>query len=49
MNGMMSGITGMMGGGGAAFSGGLLALLTWLALVAFLVLGAIYFWRGINK
>ena len=48
MSGMMNGITGMMGGGGA-FSGGLLALLTWLALVAFLVLGAIYFWRGINK
>lgn len=27
----------------------LLAFLTWVALVVFLVLGSIYFWNGIKK
>jgi len=33
----------MMGGAGV------LGLLTWMALLAFLVLGSIYFWKEINK
>ncbi len=37
---------GMMGGLG---QGSILALLTWLSLLAFLILGAIYFWKQINK
>jgi hypothetical protein len=28
---------------------GLLGLLTWLALLAYLILGSIYFWREIRK
>lgn len=30
-------------------SWGLFASLTWLALIIFLVLGSIYFWREINR
>ncbi len=28
---------------------GSLGFLTWVALLVFLVLGSIYFWKGINK
>ena len=28
---------------------GLFGLLTWLAFVAFLVLGSVYFWKEINR
>ena len=40
---MMGNYGGMMGGAGV------LGLLTWLVLLAFLVLGSIYFWKEINK
>lgn len=43
---MMNFYTGMMGGGNTF---GLLGLITWLALIVFLVLGSIYFWQGINR
>lgn len=35
---------GMMGGGGFGFFG----LITWLLLIVFLILGIVYFYRGIN-
>ena len=38
---------GMMGGSGGAFS--LFGLLTWLAILAFLVAGARYFWKKADK
>lgn len=43
---MMGSIYGMMGGGS---QWGLLGLITWMALLAFLILGSIYFWKEINK
>jgi len=39
------GYGGMMGGG----LGQTYGFLTWLALIVFLVLGSLYFWKGINK
>lgn len=39
----MYGYSGMMGGAGV------FGLLTWIALLAFLILGSIYFWKQINK
>lgn len=30
-------------------SWGIFGLVTWIALLAFLILGAIYFWKGINR
>ncbi len=45
----------MMGFGGYGYSGnmmgsfGSLGFLTWILLVVFLILGIIYFWKGINK
>lgn len=39
----MFGYGNMMGGAGV------LGLLTWLALLAFLILGSVYFWKEINK
>ena len=42
-----------VGGVAGAFFGlsafGAFGLLTWLALIIFLVLGSIYFWKEINK
>jgi hypothetical protein len=35
--------------GGMMGNAGLLGLLTWLALLTFLILGSIYFWKKINK
>ncbi len=37
---------GMMNGWGLM---GTFGLLTWVALIAFLVLGIVYFWKEINK
>lgn len=41
------GFGGMMSGGAGQFS--FFALITWLALVVFLILGSVYFWKEINK
>ena len=45
---MMGQMYSAMMGGGYGF-GGLIGDLVGVSLVAFLVLGSIYFWRGINK
>ena len=37
---------GMMEGWGGGF--GLFGLVTWLLLIVFLVLGIMYFWKGLN-
>lgn len=37
----------MMGGAGSTF--GVLGTLTWIALITFLILGCIYFWKKINE
>ncbi|MDP1721935.1 MAG: hypothetical protein Q8L37_01880 [Candidatus Gottesmanbacteria bacterium] len=42
----------MMGygwGGTMMGSFGVYGLLTWLALIVFLVLGSLYFWKGLTK
>lgn len=36
-------------GGGMMGAGGLFGLMTWIALLVFLVLGSMYFWKEINK
>jgi uncharacterized membrane protein len=41
----MGNFYGMMGGGSWGFFG----LLTWLALIVFLVLGSMFFWKEINR
>jgi len=46
MWGYNGGYGGMMGGYGTY---SLFGLLTWVALLTFLLLGIIYFWREINK
>jgi hypothetical protein len=38
-----------MGGYNSVLGWGLLGLLTWLAILAFFILGSIYFWREIRK
>ena len=43
MMGYNYGYANMMGGFG------LFGLTTWLLVITFLVLGSIYFWKGINK
>lgn len=43
---MMYGFYNMMSGYGA---GGFFELITWVALILFLILGCIYFWQKINK
>ncbi len=40
---MMGYYSGMMA------SWGLLGIITWLALIVFLILGSVYFWKKINK
>lgn len=45
---MMGQIYGSMMGGGYGF-GGLIGDLLGLSFLAFLILGCIYFWKGINK
>lgn len=44
---MMGNWYGSMMGGGNQW--GLLALVTWLVVLAFLILGSVYFWKEINK
>lgn len=40
----------MMGYNGSMMAGwGIFGLITWLALLIFLILGSIYFWKGIQK
>lgn len=40
----------MMGYNGNMMAGwGVFGLLTWIALLAFLILGAMYFWKEINR
>lgn len=36
-------------GGNMMGSFGTFGFLTWLALIIFLVLGSLYFWKGLNK
>jgi hypothetical protein len=43
MGNFYGGYNSMMG------SAGLFGLITWIALLSFLVLGSIYFWKEINK
>lgn len=43
---MMDGFSNMMNGYSA---GGFFGLITWVALILFLILGSIYFWQKINK
>ena len=40
-----------LGGGYSTMMGGagIFASVTWLLVVVFLVLGSVYFWKGINK
>ena len=37
------------GYGGMMGSAGIFGLITWIALIAFLILGAIFFWKQIQK
>ncbi len=51
---MIGGVWPMMGFGYGAYGSmmggwGILGAITWTALIAFLVLGIIYFWKGIRK
>lgn len=39
----------MMGYGGFMGSWGLFGVITWLALIIFLVLGSMYFWKEMNR